>query len=143
MALLGPIAALATAAAGYFYYEKVYKPSHAGGGGGSPQYVPGSPGGVSELQKGQMYAVLVSIVGSPSTSVKDTSDMIKAYFESVGFTVYMSPIPRSQADEAKFAARAAGSTWIFNARWEKDAKFVSGPANPMIGMASFTPMPVR
>jgi hypothetical protein len=130
---LGPLAALAAAAAGYWYYEK-----HK-----APAYVPGSPGGVSELQKGQMYAVLVSITGSPSTSVKDTSDMIKSYFESCGFTVYMSPIPRSQADEAKFAAHQPGSTWIFNARWEKDEKNVSGPANPMIGMASFTPMPVK
>lgn len=107
------------------------------------------PGTVSELTKGVTYAVQVALAaGQPGGGTQRFTDpgaageFIKNFFQSVGFALGDS-IPALRDKEAADAFQAGlTSTWIFTATWTRPEKVVT-QGSPMIGMALFTPLPIK
>ena len=147
MPILVPVLLATAAGAGLFFgYEKYVKPKLGHPGKEGPL-----PGTVSELAKGQTYAVQAQLSGASQagggaqqfTTVEAAAGFLKNFFQSVGFDLGTSiPTLRDKEAADKFTA-GLSSTWIFTATWTRPEKFVGGEGSPMIGMALFTPLPTK
>lgn len=147
MAILVPVlVSVAAGAAAFAGYERFIKPKLHEKGILKPAEGP-LPGTVTELAKGQAYAVQVALAPGTFTrdaeGVKAASAFLRTFFSSVGFDLGSSqPALRDAEATGKFDANLT-STWIFTATWTRPEKLVGGEAHPMIGMALFTPLPTK
>lgn len=149
MALV-PILLSVAAGVGLFAgYEKFIKPRLHEKGIIKPDAVGQGPlpGTVSELTKGQSYAVQVQL--APGTFTRDAeglkaaSSFLRNFFSSNGFDLGSSqPALRDTESTSRFDANLS-STWVFTATWTRPEKFVAGVGDPAIGVALFTPLPVK
>ena len=144
--LIPVLAAAAGGAALFFGYEKIVKPKLAHPGAEGPL-----PGTVSELKKGQAYAIQVALAGSQPgaggvkqfSNVGGAATFLKNFFQAAGFDLGVSiPTLRDKESADKFEAGLT-SAWIFTATWTRPEKFVGGEGHPLIGMALFTPLPSK
>lgn len=124
---------VAAAAAAFIFRDKIvafFRPK--------PSTTPA--GYVTELSQNQAYAGVAMMSPSGGTDPTIGSNHLRAYLTNVGFQVLSTPVLRSSDDAQKFSL-GQPAAWTFTAKWTKPDRYVTGPADPAIGMIQFVPMP--
>lgn len=98
--------------------------------------------GTKELQQGKTYAVQLQILSNQTgtNDIAKMSNVIKATFEQLGWSVSSPPATRDPSEAAHFIAGEA-SQWMFTGVWMRPETSMSqGP--PWLGMAVAFQLPV-